>query len=294
MLDPKIIHKLRMHLIDFSYQDVRSNSVAEIKNKLHEFYNSYNVLVANIGNSNVFRVRKINIGGVHDKVADVWCPPEQFCKSIGRANDVGQSVFYGSFDAHTAISEAKIEVGELFSLAVFYLVALEDYYMTSIIIKESDLIDGYDSEFDMFGVELSKFMVNEFTRNVPEEQEYLYKKSCAIAEILFNIPHKDSIIFPSVKCHDSINIALKAENAYKRLILNDVLTCTIDSNRQLLVHEVKSPTEDGVLQTVKTKFKLPCPLNFKGTKLTFSNLFKNENISSPQEIMSHFLGQQQD
>ncbi len=293
MLDRKYFDKLRKRLNDFSDYDARSDTIADVRNKLDKFF-CYSGLVANIGDCSVYRVRKINLGETHDKAVDVWNLPTERCKLIGRANDVGQSVFYGSLDAQTAIIEKKVKADEFFSLAIFKLILLEYLNMTSLVIKELDLIDGHDSDLEMFQVELNKFMVKEFTKDVPDKEDYHYKKSCVIAERLFNHPNKDSILYPSVKCHDSINIALKAENACKRLTLTNVLTCKIDENRKIFVHDMKLPSADGNLKVTKQNFELPCLFNCKGAKSTFSNIFDEKNIPSVKQMIDYHLSQQID
>jgi hypothetical protein len=274
-------HAQRLKLLDFIYSDVRDLTVDEIKQKMLCFYTTYNVIAANIAAATVYRVRKIEAGYTHALANDVWHPPADCVKKIGRANDIGESVFYCAFDPKTAIEEAQIEPGQRFSLATFQLTGHEDYKLGSVVVREGRLVPGreYANELNQFGVELSKFMVNEFTREVALSNEDGYKRSCAISKILFDLPNKDSIIYQSVKNLDAVNIALKSATASKRLKLLDVKTCCMDALQNIHLEAFSIPDVEGRL--VQKTVPAPAPLKFTGKRPSFKELYSDKNIPSP-------------
>lgn len=121
------IHTLRMKLIDFAYSDSSGFTVEEIKQQILSFYDLYNVIVVNLGAESVYRVRKIDIGDAHGMASDVWHPPPACVGKIGRANNIGEAVFYCSLDPATAIEEGQIVPGDRFSLAIYQLAGREPY-----------------------------------------------------------------------------------------------------------------------------------------------------------------------
>lgn len=282
MSSPEIfVHNAGLKLIDFLSGNSEGKTVAQVKNEIQQFYNCYNFIVMNLGNCPVFRVRKIEPNDEHNKVQNVWCPRNTSVKYLGRANDIGQSVFYGALNYKTAIHEAKISPGDKYSLACYFLTSHKNDDKTSIVIKQSKPLYDANNEIDLFGVELSKFMVNEFTKDVHKNNEHQYIRSCAIAQILWEVPHKDSLIYPSVKKDNSINIAMKEVDARNRLRLDLVLTCQCLSMEQHSVLEVKSPNNNDLL--IKHDYtKSPVPLQTDAPDIpwlqidtTYANYYTN-------------------
>lgn len=288
----KFIHDQRMKLLEFAYSDYRNESVEEIKSKLLEFYQTYDVIAANLGSCDVYRVRKIKPGLPHKLASDVWHPPANCVTKIGRANDVKDPVFYCSLFPRTSIDEANIYPGDDFSLAIYALKALGPYEMTSVVIKQAPPYIGND-EFRRLGVELSSFMVKEFTRDVTPECEHFYRRSCAISKILFSMPHKDSIIYPSVKNPEAINIAFRSEAAFSRLRLIEVATCRMDINGELLVLATCLPAKDGSLIRQVRPHPMPAPLNIVEPKLGFSEMYGYDQIATTEKLIDYFKANKQ-
>ena len=279
-----------MKLLDFIYSDCTDKSVAEIKEELLEFYNIYNVNVANLQSDTVYRVRKIVADTPHQTASDLWHPPPERITRINRANDINDPVFYCSLDAATAIEEAQIAPGDHFSLAIYHLAARRDYNMTSVVIKESLPLSGNAEEFSRFGSELSRFMVREFTQPVTKGNENLYKRSCAIAKILFDLPYKDSIIYPSVKDPESINVALLSEAATERLKLIQVVTCIKEDDDCITATVLSKPDPYGCLVAESPSHPMPAKLRLTDAQMRFSSCFSDNTIATPGEIFSHHIG----
>jgi len=277
-LSEEILNQLRGKLQNFQKTNFEGKTVEDVKNELHEFYNSYSIVIANLGRCPVFRVRKIENSHEHNTLKDVWCPSASFVKKLGRANNIGESMFYGALDYETAIKEVDVKIGESFSLAVYNLKEKENFERSSVVIRPSIPSGYYCDSMSLFGLELSDFIV------YPGE-ETKYIRSCAISSILLNLPYKDSLLYPSVKNNDSVNIVMKELDAKIRLSLNLVLTCQCISLNNYVVFEVKQPTTDGYLHLLHNLYKQPPPLRVNAPKMSFETMFSDQKIlSSAQEI----------
>lgn len=282
-------HEQRMQLLDFMSMDTAGLSVAAIKERLLGFYSSYNVMTANLESARVYRVRRIDPGTVHTKCADVWHPPAEDVAKIGRANDIRQAMLYCSLDPQTAIDETQIKEGERFSLAIYQLRGRDPYDARSIVIKETKPVPGNAVEFSRFGSELSRFMINEFTRPVSEGNEHHYKRSCAIAQILLELPCKDSLVYPSVRNREAVNVVYTSKAAAETLAVVQVATCEMEKGRAVRVDKLWLPDAKGSLIAQSPPHPMPAPLRFAGSPPKFSDLFHDSKIATPEEIVNYHL-----
>lgn len=221
------VNNLHKQFEDFRRKEYISGPVSAVVKDLDGFYNCYNIMTANTGGHPIFRVRKIKNGEEHDTCQSVWCPPAKYVTQIGRANDIGESIFYGAFDPLTAMLEAQVSIDDVFSMAIYYLSPLQAWNMTSVVINVPKGGMSQSKQLVKHSIALSKFVVEEFTRNVSDECRFEYKKSCAIAKILLGLPNKDSIIYPSMKNMDKINIAMIEDMAKRRMQLISVCKCKL-------------------------------------------------------------------
>lgn len=270
-MDAAFFHACRLKLIDYICSQECSDSVATTRKRIEEFYWAYNLVTAQVDKRIIYRVRKITADEPHLNFNDVWFPPLHKIKCIGRANDIGETMFYGAFDPLTAIAESRISAGEKYSLALFEIKPVKTH--DSIVIREAELIARQNPELSYFGIELSKFMVREFTRVVEPGFEHLYRRSCALAQLLLETPHKDSLIYPSIQNPDGINIALKPDAAVRRLTLINVITCEMESEGKHRALESKVPNAQGELITTRDERHSSYHLKLVGDPASFHQTF---------------------
>ena len=112
------------------------------------------------------------------KTADCWEPPREIV-GIGRLNKEGEPLLYTSpIDPFVAIGELKVPDGERFSLIVYE--AVEDVNVA--MIGGAVHTDGLD-DADALKVEMIQgFLRDEFTRDVGQGTEFLYRISEVIAK----------------------------------------------------------------------------------------------------------------
>lgn len=295
---------LNKKIIEFRDKSFDTESIDEVVKLLESFYNSYNITVSNIGKISAFRVRKLEYGKKHDTTKSLWAPPSEYVKQIGRANDIGESILYAAFDPLTAILEGRIREGDEFSLAIYYLEPKEDWDMTSVVISVPKIGIEQTKELDEYSISLSKFMVDEFTKEIEEGNEHEYKKSCAMAKTLLRLPYKDSIVYPSIQNADRVNIAMVEEKAKERMKLRSVLKCKLirmneDNTAQVEISSIAQANEG-----IDSLEYDPIPVDnytisisydtWVKKVLNFNDTFKPENISTPEEIMKDILSKKKE
>lgn len=274
-------------LAAFRESEFLTESVHEVQQQLDRFYHAYSIQTANLGNCLIYRVRVCNGDQPHFAASDIWIPPAERLKSVARANDIGQRIFYGAFDPYTAIKEARVPEGEFFTMGVYHLHAKEDFHMTSVVIHTPPKPNSWRNIQQKLAHELSVFVVSEFTKPVQPGQDHLYKKSCAIAQTLLGLPKKDSLLYPSIQDADMINIALPEPVASERLTLKSVFHCQLRSEAYVL--RESSPIE-GQPELIEVINQSPRGYRFNliGEPMRFSQTFHHSKITTTDELIRYF------
>lgn len=147
------------------------------------------------------------------KVGDCWEPPQEIVK-MGRLNKEHEPLLYTSpIYPLVAIEELKIPDGERFSLIVYE--AVEDVNVT--VIGGDPGTESLD-ETDGLKVEMIQgFLRDEFTRDVGQGTEYLYRISESIAKDYFDMPPvmHDAWCYPSVVDKSKFNVAFRPSTRTK-------------------------------------------------------------------------------
>lgn len=284
------IQNVRRELSAFSDRLFLTEPVLEVQKILDNFYHAYSIQTANVGNCLIYRVRGCDNNLPHLEPSDLWVPPSDVLKCVGRVNDIGQRIFYGAFHPFTAIREARIAKGQYFSMGVYHLRAMDDYDMTSVVIKTPPRPSATAPLLGQLAHELSLFVASEFTKSVEPGQEHHYKKSSAMAQILLGLPNKESLLYPSVQDADMINIALPESAAARRLTLKSVFHCQLRNDPYALL---ESRPIAGKLKTVVDRSPIGFRINPVGEPMLFSKIFDNSKITSPDEILRHFMASKQ-
>lgn len=146
-------------------------------------------------------------------VGDCWEPPGEIVK-MGRLNKEHEPLLYTSpIDPLVAIGELKIPDGERFSLIVYE--AVEDVNVT--VIGGDVDTEGLDED-DALKVEMIHgFLSDEFTREVGQGTEHLYRLSEIIAKAYFDLPPEmqDAWCYPSIVDKSRFNVAFRPSTRAK-------------------------------------------------------------------------------
>ena len=151
------------------------------------------------------------------KVSDCWEPPSEIAP-IGRLNREGEPLLYTSpLNPLVAIEECKILNGEWCSLIVYE--AVEIVKIT--VIGGDPEVEGLE-DADALKLEMIQgFLRDEFTRDVGQGTEYLYRISEIIAKDYFDLPPvvHHAWCYPSIVTKPAWNVAFRPRDRQKlRLI----------------------------------------------------------------------------
>lgn len=180
--------------------------------------------------TNIYRVRKLTDEDIAKndflsmrKEEDAWYPPKHVVNR-GRLNKKGECVLYVADSPTTAIKETKLATNDLFYLIVYrnkdpFRVAYLDNWKPI-----SGLTDEENFKLQLF----NDFLVSEFTKDVGEGTEYLYRPSEIIANRFLHHPEKDlGWMYPSISNKNGFNLCIKPKIAQQLLQLVGVRVCRL-------------------------------------------------------------------
>lgn len=179
------------------------------------------------------------------KTADCWEPPPELV-TMGRLNKAGESLLYSSpIDLFIAAGELKVPDRERFSLIEYE--AVEDVNVAMI---GGDVDTGGLDEADALKVEMIQgFLRDEFTRDVGQGTEFLYRISEVIAKDYFDLPPQmqDVWCYPSIVDQSKVNVAFRPEKRGKLRLIGVVIgkICRMEDGNPALGIDVVAAEAEG-------------------------------------------------
>jgi hypothetical protein len=195
-----------------------------------------------------------SIKGVPDRielVKHLKNPPKEYVKKYGRANLIGQSILYATFDYLTSLSEMRPNIGERITISHWKLKSDYDLLVTPIFtntskdgvvhnelsLRASVLSDKMLKQYDenvRKHIQISlQFVADAFSKEVQDDNHFDYYLSSHYANRLFyefENGELDGILYPSVRQSLTLsNIALKPEVFEKYYELEKVEESIINS-----------------------------------------------------------------
>ena len=178
-------------------------------------------------NTKFYRIRKLDQENLKIPLetikceADAWAPPKNIIHKYGRLNKPNESLLYTTpLNCIIPIEEMKIKENEYFALIVYN--SKEEIKVNCIGIEKDYEKLGLAKEEIVKAKILDNFLVDEFTREVGEGTEHLYKISELIAKDYFDLPPKvvqDAWLYPSVASKAGYNVCFREEIAKEKLEL---------------------------------------------------------------------------
>lgn len=202
-----------------------------------------------------YRVRKLrNLDIPNDnlsKLSDFWNPPKRFITNYGRLNKPNESLLYTARNPYIAIKETNITKNDYFALNIYK--ANRDVKVSWI---GADINYKFHNIFNKSAINIHEiykdFLLDEFTKEVVNGQEYLYRVSEHIAKNYFLCAFQDGWKYSSVKDRSEHNVCFKAESISEALTLvgTMIAICSddtsmevkyiaqgFDRNRRAIIHE---------------------------------------------------------
>lgn len=162
-----------------------------------------------------FRVRKIwDEKTKIERVQDLSYVPDEKRHIIkyGRLNDRKEQIMYLADTYLTAMEESRLKIGDNFYLSLF---VNED----NLILRDIRQQLKFEGRYGEVEKKISEFLFSEFTKVVPEGEEYKYRISNLISKHYFsyNVDDLDGWIYPSIVSNGAWNLALSKESTDKKL-----------------------------------------------------------------------------
>lgn len=186
----------------------------------------------------VYRCRTNGNKGLFCDIKELWYPPKENIKEIGRFNNIGEQVFYCAVNEIGAVNECYLDIGETITILQCELIDknrqlkianmfLDDFKdVEGIIVNVNSIQTNFQAQSILqtrnnicSHAVIQKFLECESVKRVKKGEEYRYKTSVAIKDIFWTIEDLDGICYPSVAIDkQNINFALRpsaADNNYK-------------------------------------------------------------------------------
>lgn len=186
----------------------------------------------------LYRAQKFTSETFCTNVSRLSYPPQEYAKTLGRANRAFAPVLYVGQDGRTAIFESHFKAGDFFAIAEFKIrkgeyLNLQHVGMFRSASETLKSLAGAipkklssDLKLNAIGCRnvktIHELLGKEFLRDVPEGQESEYFRSVAIAEFLLAYQDADGVIYPSKKSPNDFNIAIKPNSADIKLEIDQV------------------------------------------------------------------------
>jgi hypothetical protein len=218
--------------LDLKRDDI---TIEDIKIRIGEMLSSvYLIKMVGAQFPTVYRARPNEGTSLFQNIEQVWYPPRDKVKKLGRFNNIGESMFYCSATYNPCIFECHPKKGDWITLLECEAIdrnkkiAVADAFFHKFKSAEGQII--FDKSYDIIqkqgreiirkkGLEkehneIQKFIEKEALKIVKAGEEYKYKITVAIKEIFFTVPIAQGITYPSLATGmENINFALKPQVA---------------------------------------------------------------------------------
>lgn len=197
-----------------------------------------------------FRVRKLNSSIISEmnikEEKDLWEPPEECVKSMGRLNKIRESLLYTSpTNPNVAIKETHIQKDDWYALIKY--TANKDVKVNIIGGTYDYKALGFTNDTAIMVHELyNNFLRDEFSRDVGIGTEFLYRVSERIAKDYFDLPSEmqDAWCYSSVQNKEQYNVCFRPDKAHELLQLNGAMICKKEDD-ELIRPRCVAVVEDG-------------------------------------------------
>lgn len=154
----------------------------------------------------------------------------------------GESLLYTALNPYTAICETNLEAGNSFALCVYE--AIKPLRFSWIGGKANYRFNGINNQRVIEVYEtIRQFLVDEFTRVIPEGQESLYRITETIAKKYYVSPDDHGWRYPSIKNNFEDNICFRSEHVSDNIKLVGAIIATFNESNETDPHEVKMSVE---------------------------------------------------
>jgi hypothetical protein len=180
----------------FTDDRLKSKNVDSLKRFLRSKLGGYRVAISDIRRGNVL-YRGVPWQQRPSKISNLSYPPSDKVTKLGRVNRIGRCVFYASIADHGVFYELRAKKGDLIALSEWEVI--EPLWMHNLGYHQDTLRkmgatgEALQSRFvnpipdnTKHNEKLRLQLSSAFTEDIPDDQNYRYKQSIAINELLFD------------------------------------------------------------------------------------------------------------
>ncbi len=209
----------------------------------------------------------------HHTIQDYSYNPFPEYIKVGRANYVGQQIFYGSRFRVTSLGEVRFiyanrekdearyslgrwEVRDKLQLAAIVTPELIRKHNAKELFGLADFIEETEQEYkndpDLSGfIDIYRYMASKYTEAVQEEEEHKYKITAVFSNFIYSkLPIADGILYQSVQYPENFNVAIK-----KEVVDRNKIQLTFAARQKYLRTGHLNYKEDESIQTTNIDYK---------------------------------------
>ncbi len=201
--------------------DYRTASIKEIEDLLFPLFKGFRMTVPSF-DPGVYLYRSRICKDKPKHIAELSYPPPQFISEYGRANDIGQPMFYGSISKNVPFFELNAKTGDRLILSIWKTKAKLLLNHIGFSENVSQLLQSGRAfhsiyqfasdtlKFNDLNTFVYNFLAASFARKITREKNFDYKLSIAITNKLIMGDMLHGVLYPSIAMNgNSDNIVLK-------------------------------------------------------------------------------------
>lgn len=214
--------------------------------------------IKTLDQSKYFRGREARDANYFSNVSELWYPPAQSIKRLGRANQKKSPMLYVSQDGRTALFELGLGVGAHVAIAEISTKNANSLHLQVVGIF-NDLLktnlgaleDTQPESFRELGCDdngianmktIHRLIGEEFMREVSPNSTKDYAVSVAVANFLLSYDPADGLVYPSKRSPNDYNVVIKPQRADLKLFVKRVYGLKVEGaeNGQVKFRYVKA------------------------------------------------------
>ena len=230
-LDIKTIGKILKEIDDI---DLQTASLKEIDSLLQPIFRVFGMSVLDI-NPNTDLVRARVVDQKPKYFHEITYPRKEFVKKFGRANTIGQSMFYCSAAKNAPFFEIGAKVNDLvvvshwttkskmFLTHIGYTQSNSDELKSKRELHETYKLTSEDDDKNKLNRIIYEYLGKRFSKQIEGLEEFYYKLTFCISNRLLGHIKINGIIYPTIAMNGNVdNIVLKPEYVNENLQLQYV------------------------------------------------------------------------
>jgi len=264
-IDPLNIGEIQAKIDELRKTDLETTDIDDLINGINTCFRGYRIQVPRI-KKGLKLYRGVKCKNKSQIMHQLTYPPAGKIIRYHRAGRPGQPLFYCSSTWQAPFYEIRVNKEDRLALSTWItkapLLVNHTGYDSEVLKalgssrKSTTLVNADDQEkYSQVDVLISRFLSEEFARNVLKGQEYLYKLSIAIAEYHFKSDKFNGLLYPALAMWGNAdNLALKTSFVDKNLELQKVEYVYVDEVADNLTYKLRvldfanSFTKDGHIE----------------------------------------------